>query len=306
MKKILLLGANGQIGHELRRSLSAQGTIIPANRTGLLPEGTPCEVADFDHPEYLPALLERHRPGIVVNAAAFTAVDRAEEYVDAACRANAEAPALLAGYCSEHGIPLIHYSSDYVFDGTGDRPYREEDPASPLGVYGASKRAGEVAILESGAPGVILRTSWVYGAYGSNFLLTMLRQARASAELRVVSDQRGTPTPAHLIADVTAEIVAAHPDTQGILHLAAGGETSWHGFAEAILAGALRRGLIPRLPRVLPIPSSDYPTRASRPAYSRLDTGKLEALLGRTMPAWETGLEAVLDHISPDLPLDSM
>lgn len=306
MKKILLLGANGQVGHELRRSLVPQGMIIPANRTGLLPDGMPCEVADFDRPESLPVLLERHRPGIVVNAAAFTVVDRAEEDVDAAYRANAEAPALLAGYCFEHGIPLIHYSTDYVFDGTGDRPYREEDPASPLGVYGASKRAGEVAILESGAPGVILRTSWVYSAYGSNFLQTMLCQARERAELQVVSDQRGTPTPAHLVADVTAEIVATHPDAQGILHLTAAGETSWHGFAEAILAGAHRRGLIPRLPRVLPIPSSAYPTRASRPAYSRLDTGKLEALLGRPMPAWETGLEAVLDHISPDLPLDSL
>lgn len=299
MKKILLLGANGQVGHELRRSLSGQGTIIPTTRTGLLPEGLPCEVADFDQPESLPGLLERIRPDLVVNAAAYTAVDRAEDDAAAAWRANAEAPALLAGFCAEHGVPLIHYSTDYVFDGTGDRPYREEDPTAPLGVYGASKRAGEEAIDHSGAPHLIFRTAWAYGVRGGNFLLTMLRLARERDELRVVSDQRGTPTPAWLIADVTAEVIASHPQAGGVIHLTAAGETSWHGFAEAILAGAHRRGLIPRLPRVLPIPSSAYSTRASRPAYSRLDTGKLEALLGRPMPAWETGLETVLDHISP-------
>jgi len=306
MKRILLLGANGQVGHELRRSLSGLGVIIPTTRTGLLPEGGPCEVADFDQPESLPGLLERSRPDLVVNAAAYTAVDRAEDDTVAAWRANAEAPAMLADHCAKQGVPLVHYSTDYVFDGTGDRPYREEDPTAPLGVYGASKRAGEEAILRSGAPHLIFRTAWVYGVRGGNFLLTMLRLAKERDELRVVSDQRGTPTPAWLIADVTAEVIASHPHADGVIHLTAAGETSWHGFAEAILAGAHRRGLIPRLPRVLPIPSSAYPTRASRPAYSRLDTGKLEALLGRPMPAWETGLEAVLDHISPDLPLDSL
>lgn len=306
MTRILLLGANGQVGHELKRSLARLGTIIPATRTGVLPGGMPCEAVDFGRPASLPGLLGRLRPGLVVNAAAYTAVDRAEDDVDAAWRANAEAPAMLASYCAKHGVPLVHYSTDYVFDGTGDRPYREEDPTAPLGVYGASKRAGEEAILRSGAPHLIFRTAWVYGVRGGNFLLTMLRLAKERDELRVVSDQRGTPTPAWLIADVTAEVIASDLHADGVIHLAAAGETSWHGFAEAILAGAHRRGLIPRLPRVLPIPSSAYPTRASRPAYSRLDTGKLEALLGRPMPAWETGLEAVLDHISPDLPLDSL
>ncbi|MGN7830508.1 dTDP-4-dehydrorhamnose reductase [Pseudoxanthomonas sp. 22568] len=306
MTRILLLGANGQVGHELKRSLARLGTIIPTTRTGVLPGGMPCEAVDFDRPASLPGLLGRLRPGLVVNAAAYTAVDRAEDDVDAAWRANAEAPAMLASYCAKHGVPLVHYSTDYVFDGTRERAYREEDPTAPLGVYGASKRAGEEAILRSGAPHLIFRTAWVYGERGSNFLLTMLRLAREHDELRVVSDQRGTPTPAGMIADVTSEVIANHPQERGLIHLTAAGETSWHGFAEAIMAGAHRRGLIPRLPRVLPIPSSAYPTRASRPAYSRLDTGKLEALLGRPMPAWETGLEAVLDHISPDLPLDSL
>ena len=297
--KILLLGANGQIGHELRRSLAGLGTIVPATRSGVLADGTPCEVADFDRPDSLPALLERIRPDRIVNAAAYTAVERAEDDVEAAFRANAEAPALLAAYGAERGVPLFHYSTDYVFDGHAGRPYREEDPVAPLGVYGASKRAGEVAVLESGAQNVIFRTAWVYGARGGNFLLTMLRLACERDELQVVSDQRGTPTSAPLIADVTARVMKRHPEARGIFHLTAGGETSWHGFAEAILSGAHRRGLIPELPRVVPVPSSAYPTRASRPAYSRLDTGKLEALLESPMPRWESGMEEVLDHISP-------
>ncbi|MGN6222693.1 dTDP-4-dehydrorhamnose reductase [Pseudoxanthomonas sp.] len=297
--KILLLGANGQVGHELGRSLAGLGTVVSTTRTGRLPDGTSCEVADFDQPRSLTGLLERLQPDQVVNAAAYTAVDRAEDDVEAAYRANAEAPAVLAAYCADRGVPLIHYSTDYVFDGRGERPYREADPTAPLGVYGASKRAGEEAIIASGAPHVIFRTAWVYGARGGNFLLTMLRLARERDELRVVSDQRGTPTPAHLIADVTAEVMARHPEARGILHLTAGGETSWHGFAEAILTGAHRRGLISNLPRVLPIPSSAYPTRASRPAYSRLDNGRLESLLGHAMHTWEAGLEQVLDHISP-------
>ena len=297
--KILLLGANGQVGHELRRSLAGCGTILAATRSGMLPDGVPCEVADFDQPDSLRALLERTGPDRIVNAAAYTAVDRAEDDVEAAFRANAQAPAILAMYSAERGIPLIHYSTDYVFDGRGERPYREEDPTAPLGVYGASKRAGEEAIQMSGAPHLIFRTAWVYGARGSNFLSTMLRLARERDELRVVSDQRGTPTPARLIADVTAKVIALHPEARGILHLTAGGETSWHGFAEAIVAGAHRRGLIAERPRVLPIPSSAYPTRASRPAYSRLDNGRLESLLGQPMQVWESGLEQVLDHISP-------
>lgn len=296
--KILLLGANGQVGHELRRSLAGFGTVVAATRSGVLPDGAPCEAADFDQPDSLRGLLERTTPDRIVNAAAYTAVDRAEDDAEAAFRANAEAPAILAAYGARHGVPLIHYSTDYVFDGRGERPYLEEDSTAPLGVYGASKRAGEVAILESGAPHVIFRTAWVYGARGGNFLLTMLRLARERDELRVVSDQRGTPTPAFLIADVTAQVMELHPQARGLFHLTAGGETSWHGFAEAILAGAHRRGLIPKSPRVLPIPSSAYPTRASRPAYSRLATGKLEILMGRPMPPWEAGLEQVLDHIS--------
>lgn len=296
--RILLLGANGQVGHELRRSLAGLGTIVSTTRSGVLPDGGACEAADFDRPDSLLGLLERTRPDHIVNAAACTAVDRAEDDVEAAFRANAEAPAVLAAYSAGHGVPLIHYSTDYVFDGRGERPYREDDPTAPLGVYGASKRAGEEAIQASGAPHVILRTAWVYGARGGNFLLTMLRLARERDELRVVDDQRGTPTPAGLIADVTADLMRRHPAARGVFHLTAAGETTWHGFADAILTGALRRGLIPKMPRLLPVASSDHPTRAARPAYSRLDTGKLETLLGQPLPAWESGLEQVLDHIS--------
>lgn len=302
--KILLLGANGQVGHELRRSLAPLGEVVAATRSGTLPEGTVCERADFERPDTLPDLVARIAPDLVVNAAAHTAVDRAEDEPDAAYRVNRDAPARLAAACAVAGIRLVHYSTDYVFDGTADRPYREDDPTAPLGVYGASKRAGEQAIQASGAQHLILRTAWVYAARGRNFLRTLLRLANERDELRVVADQHGTPTPAGLIADVTAEL-AGRADAGGILHLTAGGATTWHGFAEALLDGAQARGLIRRRPPVIAIGSADFPTRARRPAYSCLDTGRLQALLGWRPPDWTAGLERVLDHIPADLPLDS-
>ena len=291
---VLLFGGNGQVGHELRRSLRALGDVVVTTRSGELPDGARCEVADFDCPDSLAALVQRVAPAIVVNAAAYTAVDKAEDDVDAAFRTNAEAPGVLARACALRDIPFVHYSTDYVFDGQGSRPYREDDPTAPLGVYGASKLAGEDAIRAAGDRHLILRTAWVYGRHGHNFMKTMLRLGADRDELRVVADQVGTPTPAALIADVTAELLGLRDAPSGTFHLTPRGETSWHGFAEAVFEEALARGLISRAPKVIPIATSDYPTRARRPGYSRLDIGRLEQVLGRALPEWRTGLRQVL------------
>ncbi len=291
---VLLFGGNGQVGHELRRSLRALGNVIVTTRSGELPEGARCEVADFDRPDTLAALVERVAPAIVVNAAAYTAVDKAEDDVDAAFRTNAEAPGVLARACALRDIPFVHYSTDYVFDGQGSRPYREDDQTAPLGVYGASKLAGEDAIRAAGDRHLILRTAWVYGRHGHNFMKTMLRLGADRDELRVVADQVGTPTPAALIADVTTELLGLRDAPSGTFHLTPRGETSWYGFAEAIFEEALARGLISRAPKVIPIATSDYPTRARRPVYSCLDIGKVEAHVGRRLPEWSDSLRRVL------------
>ena len=291
---VLLFGGNGQVGHELRRSLRALGDVVVTTRSGELPDGARCEVADFDRPDSLAALVERVAPAIVVNAAAYTAVDKAEDDADAAFRTNAEAPGVLARACALRDIPFVHYSTDYVFDGQGSRPYREDDPTAPLGVYGASKLAGEDAIRAAGDRHLILRTAWVYGRHGHNFMKTMLRLGADRDELRVVADQVGTPTPAALIADVTAELLGLRDAPSGTFHLTPRGETSWHGFAEAIFEEALARGLISRAPKVIPIATSDYPTRARRPGYSRLDIDRLEQVLGHALPEWRAGLQQVL------------
>ncbi len=298
--KILLLGANGQVGHELRGSLAPLGMVVATTRSGSLPEGGACETADFDRPDTLAGLVDRHAPDVVVNAAAYTAVDKAEDDAEAAFRANAASPGALAAACAARGIPLVHYSTDYVFDGQGEAPYREDDPTAPLGVYGASKLAGEDAIRAAGGRHLILRTAWVYGARGHNFLRTMLRLGGEREELRVVADQAGTPTPAYLIADVTAALLVRADVPQGVFHLTASGGTNWHGFAEAIMAGAVERGLLPKAPRLTAIATADFPTRARRPAFSRLDTGKLERLLARPLPDWRVGLGDVLDRIGQE------
>jgi dTDP-4-dehydrorhamnose reductase len=299
--KILLFGGNGQVGSELRRSLGPLGDVVATTRSGTLEDGTACERADFDAPESLAALIERVAPEIVVNAAAHTAVDRAESELDAAFRANAQAPQAIAEACARRGIRLVHYSTDYVFDGRGTRPYREDDPTAPAGVYGASKLAGEEAIRASGTPHLILRTAWVYAAHGRNFLRTMLHLAGERDELRVVADQIGTPTPATLIADATARVLAQPATRSGTWHLTATGATSWHGFAEAIMQGAHARGLIARIPRVLPIATADYPTPAARPAYSVLDCSALQRDFGIALPDWQEGLSRTLDELAGSL-----
>lgn len=294
--KILLFGANGQVGHELRRSLATLGEVVATTRSGALEDGTACEIADFDAPQSLPALIQRIAPDVVVNAAAYTAVDRAESDRDAAFRVNGEAPLRIAQACAARDALLLHYSTDYVFDGRGTRPYREDDATAPLGAYGESKLAGEDAVRASAARHMIFRTAWVYASHGKSFLRTMLRLAAERDELRVVADQTGTPTPAALIANVTAAALARPFERSGVWHLTAAGETTWHGFAEAIMAAAHARGLLARMPRIVPIPTADYPTPAQRPVYSRLDIARIQADFGIVLPEWPEGLANTLDE----------
>ena len=299
--RLLVVGANGQVGRELRRSLAELGQVLPATRDGRLDDGTACAVADLGDPDGLARLVRDTTPDAVVNAAAYTAVDKAEDEPDVAWRINAQAPGVLARACAGAGIPLVHYSTDYVFDGRGTRPYREDDPTAPLGAYGASKRAGEEAVLAAGGRPLVFRTAWVYAAHGHNFLRTMLRLGAEREELRVVADQVGTPTPAALIADVTAVALRralAGPAVAGLWHLVVAGQTSWHGFAEAIFAEAVAAGLLPRAPRVLPITTAGYPTRARRPAYSCLDTTRLRRDFGVELPDWREGLRGVVTELA--------
>ena len=292
--KLLLLGGNGQVGRELRRSLAPLGELVVATREG----GAGDAAADFDAPESLAALVAGSAPDVVVNAAAYTAVDQAETDREAAFRVNAEAPAALARACAGRGALLVHYSTDYVFDGNATRPYREDDRTAPLGVYGESKLAGEAAIRDSGARHAILRTAWVYAAHGRNFLRTMLRLAGERDALRVVADQVGAPTPASWIADATAAMLRQGIEDGGTWHVVADGETSWHGFASAIMREAVAAGLLARAPSVLPIGTADYPTPARRPAYSVLDTARLQRDFGLRPPGWETGLRATLRELA--------
>ena len=294
--RILLVGGNGQVGRELRRTLAPLGDLVVATRDGTLPDGRRCEVADLAAPDTLPALVARTAPDLVVNAGAYTAVDKAEQEPELAHRINAAAPGALAAACARAGIGLVHYSTDYVFDGAATRPYAEFDATGPLGVYGASKLAGEDAVRASGAAHKIFRLCWVYSVHGRNFLLTMLRLAGERDTLRVVADQTGTPTPAHWIADATADALVRRPELSGTWHLAARGQATWHGFASAIVERAAAMGLIARAPTVEPITTADYPTPAHRPAYSVLDTGKLMEF-DIDLPDWRTGLDEVLSSL---------
>ena len=229
--RILLLGGNGQLGRELRRSLAPLGELVVATRDGVDADAA----ANFDDPTALAAMVRGSGADVVVNAAAYTAVDKAEADADAAFRVNSEAPGAIARACARIDALLVHYSTDYVFDGSASRPYREDDATAPLGVYGISKLAGEDAIRASGARHAILRTAWVYASHGRNFLLTMLRLANERDELRVVADQIGAPTPAAWIADATADLIRRGVAESGTWHLVTSGQVSWHGFASAIM-----------------------------------------------------------------------
>lgn len=295
---VLVFGGNGQVGRELLRALAPLGPVIATTRSGQLPDGSACEVADFGQPDTLTALLDRLQPSAVVNAAAYTAVDRAEQEPEAAFAANAVAPGVVARWCAAHDVPLVHYSTDYVFDGQGSAPYREDEPTAPLGVYGASKRDGEEAVRAAGGRHMIFRTAWVYASHGGNFLRTMLRVGAERDQLRVVADQIGTPTPAALIADVTAQALRHPGRLSGTWHLTAGGQTSWHGFAEAIFAEAVAAGLLPRAPQVEAIASYEYPTPAKRPAWSVLDNRKLQHDFGLELLSWQAGLKRVIAELA--------
>ncbi len=296
---VLLFGANGQLGQELLRALAPLGTVTATTRSGSLADGSPCDVADFNQPATLVALLDRVQPDVVVNAAAYTAVDRAEEDRDAAWRANADAPGVIARWCAAAGVPLVHYSTDYVFDGQGTHAYLEDDATAPLGVYGQSKLAGEDAVRAAGGRHLIFRTAWVYASHSANFLRTMLRVGAEREVLRVVADQVGTPTPAALIADVTAQVLQHPGRLSGTWHLTASGQTSWHGFAEAIFAQAQAGGVLARVPVVEAISTADYPTPAKRPAWSVLDNGRLQQDFGLQLPSWQDGLKQVMAGIAP-------
>lgn len=293
--RILLIGGNGQVGHELRRSLAPLGEVVTTIRNGELDGGAGL-ACDLMQPGSIAGIVQEARPDVVVNAAAHTAVDKAESDRDAAFRVNAGAVEELARECAALGMPLVHYSTDYVFDGQGSRPYLPDDATSPLGVYGESKLAGENAIRSSGARHLILRTAWVYGWHGHNFLKTMLRVGAERDELRVVSDQVGSPTPAWLIADVTAQILQQGVGEGGTHHLVSGGQTSWHGFAEAIFDEAIAAGDLQRKPVVHRIATSDYPTPARRPAWSVLDTGSLRQAYGVELPGWRDALRRAFTH----------
>jgi len=296
--KLLVLGANGQVGFELLRSLAPLGEVLATTRSGQLPDGRTCIAADVSDLASLPALVAGAGADIVINATAYTAVDKAESEPALAHRINAEAPAVLATACAAAGSHLVHFSTDYVFDGEGSRPYREDDATAPLGVYGASKLAGERAVRDSGVDHRIFRLCWVYGARGGNFLLTMLRLARERDHLRVVADQLGAPTAAHRIADAVAQSLARQPAASGTWHLSAEGQASWHEFAAAIFSGAVGRGLLASAPTLEAIPGSAYPTPARRPGYSRLDTSRFQRDFGLRLGDWREGLDEVLDDLA--------
>lgn len=280
MTRILLTGIGGQVGWELARSLQPLGEVVALDRAGF----------DLADPDRMRAVLRDLKPAWIVNPAAHTAVDKAESEVALATAINATAPGILAEEAKRLDALLVHYSTDYVFDGGKPTPYVETDPTCPINIYGQTKLAGEEAIRASGCRHLILRTSWVYGMRGANFLRTMLRLAQERDELRVVADQIGAPTWSRMIAETTALMLARHRNQAGIYHFVAGGETSWHGFAEAIVARGHALGLIAKTPVVHRTTSAEFPTPARRPANSRLDCGRLREDFGLSQPDWRTQL----------------
>jgi dTDP-4-dehydrorhamnose reductase len=306
--KILVLGAGGQLGRQLCAELADLGEVTAATRDGRPVEGAPdacLATADLAAPDSVLDLLDRLRPDIIANAAAYTAVDAAESDEAAAWAVNAQAVGDIAAWAARHGSLVLHYSTDYVFDGDAREPYPEDAPTDPAGAYGRSKLEGEVLLASSGAHYLLLRTAWVYAPWGKNFLLTMLRLAGERDELRVVADQIGAPTPVALIAEATRVAIAAwlaalpreRQLLEGTYHVVASGQTSWHGFAQAIVDTAASAGLLARRPVVVPITTQDFPTPARRPAYSVLDNHKFQHAFGFPLPDWKQGLTQVMDEL---------
>ncbi|MFJ2684519.1 dTDP-4-dehydrorhamnose reductase [Pseudomonas sp. NPDC087342] len=293
--KILLLGKNGQVGWELQRSLAALGELTALDRQTV--DGLCGDLSDLDA---LRATIRRVKPDVIVNAAAYTAVDKAESETELADRVNAQASQVLAEEAASLDAWLIHYSTDYVFSGQGSMPWQETDGVAPVNHYGASKLAGERAIIASGCKHLIFRTSWVYGARGNNFAKTMLRLAKDRETLSVIADQIGAPTGADLIADVTAlaiQQVMRRPELAGLYHLAAGGEVSWHGYASHVIEFAQANGESLAVKSISPIETTAYPTPARRPLNSRLNTQKLRDNFSLHLPDWQSGVTRMLREV---------
>ena len=293
--RILVTGTTGQVGSALLSPLGALGTVLPVVRADL----------DLSFGTSIKPALGRLKPDLIINPAAYTAVDQAEDEPDLAYQVNAEAPGIIARWAAGRGVPFVHFSTDYVFDGSGERPWREQDAARPLSVYGASKFAGEELIRAANGPHLIVRTSWVYAAQGKNFLRTVMRLAGEREELQIVSDQIGAPTSARTIAEAIARLLAvggsdlagSFAAAGGVVHLAAAGETSWHGFATEIVKGLRARGATLKVDAIVPIATEDYPTRAKRPRNSRLALDRLERLFGIIMPDWKQALDSELKEM---------
>ena len=296
--KILLLGKNGQVGWELQRALAPLGEVVALDFDSPGPL-----TADFSQPESLAATVRAVAPQIIVNAAAHTAVDRCESEPEFARTLNATSPAVLAREAAALGAWLMHYSTDYVFDGSGSTPWQEDSPTGPLSVYGATKLEGEDAIRASGCQHLIFRTSWIYAARGGNFAKTMLKLAKERDKLTVIDDQIGSPTGADLLADLTAHALRAamaRPGLAGTYHAVAGGETSWHGYARHVIEFARAAGQPIKVApeNIVAVPTSAFPTPAKRPGNSRMNTEKLRSSFGLALPSWQAGVERMLTEIS--------
>ena len=291
--RILLLGKGGQVGWELQRSLAPLGEVMALDHD---------DGGSFTDPAGLLARVQAYAPQVIVNAAAHTAVDKAESEPDLVRQINASTPTLLAIEAARLGALLVHYSTDYVFDGSGSTPRHEDAPINPLSVYGATKAEGEDGIRASGCHHLILRTSWVYAARGGNFAKTMLRLAAEREQLKVIDDQIGAPTGAELLADITAHMLRAarvNPALCGTYHAVAGGETSWYDYARFVIETARAKGQPIKVApdQILPIPTSSYPTPAKRPLNSRLDASKLQQRFGLRLPHWQQGVARMLTEI---------
>ncbi|RZL03486.1 MAG: dTDP-4-dehydrorhamnose reductase [Rubrivivax sp.] len=302
---ILLLGKGGQVGWELQRSLAPLGQVTALDFDSPGPQAVPHLRADFSHPEQVAAIVQALKPDVIVNAAAHTAVDKAESEPELARAINATAPGLIAVEAAKLGALLVHYSTDYVFDGSGSHARTEASPTAPLSVYGRTKLEGEQLIQQSGCAHFIFRTSWVYAARGGNFAKTMLRLAAERDQLKVIDDQIGAPTGADLLADVTAHAIRAYrqssrPELGGLYHLVAQGETSWFDYARFVIEWARAHGqAIKVAPEAIQSTgTASYPTPAQRPLNSRLDTSKLQQALGLSLPHWQQGVLRMLTEIT--------
>ncbi len=299
--KILLFGKNGQVGWELQRSLAPLGELIALDHDSPY-DASNGHCGDFTNLEGLAKTVRTVKPDVIVNAAAHTAVDKAESELQLARTINALAPGVLAQEAQRADTWLIHYSTDYVFDGSGEKPWLETDATAPLNVYGATKLEGEQLIQQSGCKHLVFRTSWVYGARGGNFAKTMLRLARERDSLSVIDDQIGAPTGADLLADVTAHAIKTtlqRPELSGLYHLVAAGETSWHGYASFVIDYARRNGVALKVApdAIKPVPTSAFPTPAMRPHNSRMDTSKLQRTFDLHLPDWQVGVERMLSEV---------